>query len=222
MVKLLIIEDDIQLNTALKIYFEKIQYLVFQAFNCKEARQMIRNEPDIMIVDIGLPDGSGIDFCKNVLQNRKIPVIFLTARDEERDIIDGYEAGCEEYVTKPVSPKILLKKLEVILKRKSDSERVLIYQEIKIDFEKRRVWIQNNEMKLTSKEWKILEILSKNRGKIITKEMLLEQIWDIEGNYVEEHAIAVVINRLRKKIEKDIKHPVYIKNIFGIGYTFGD
>ena len=79
MVKLLIIEDDIQLNTALKIYFEKIQYLVFQAFNCKEARQMIRNEPDIMIVDIGLPDGSGIDFCKNVLQNRKIPVIFLTA-----------------------------------------------------------------------------------------------------------------------------------------------
>ena len=215
MVKLLIIEDDIQLNTALKIYFEKIQYLVFQAFNCKEARQMIRNEPDIMIVDIGLPDGSGIDFCKNVLQNRKIPVIFLTARDEERDIIGGYEAGCEEYVTKPISPKILLKKLEVILKRKSDSERVLIYQEIKIDFEKRRVWIQNNEMKLTSKEWKILEILSKNRGKIITKEMLLEQIWDIEGNYVEEHAIAVVI-------EKDIKHPVYIKNIFGIGYTFGD
>lgn len=222
MIKLLIIEDDVQLNTALKIYFEKTQYLVFQAFNCKEARQMIKREPDIIIVDVGLPDGSGIDLCRHMLADKKIPVIFLTARDEEKDILEGYEAGCEEYVTKPVSPKVLLKKLEVILKRESNSEKILIYHELKIDFEKAQVWIENSEIKLTSKEWKVLEILSKNREKIITKEMILEQIWDIEGNYVEEHVIAVVINRLRKKIEKDIKNPVYIKNIFGVGYTFGD
>lgn len=222
MIKLLIIEDDAQINTALKIYFEKAQYLVFQAFNCREARHMLENEPDIMIVDVGLPDGSGIDLCRNILQKKKIPVLFLTAKDEEKDILDGYEAGCEEYVAKPVSPKVLLKKIEVILKRKNDSKKILSYQELKIDFEKGRAWLKNCEIKLTSKEWKILEILSKNRGKIITKEMLLEQIWDAEGNYVEEHAVAVVINRLRKKIEKDVKNPVYIKNIFGIGYTFGE
>ena len=118
MIKLLIIEDDVQLNTALKIYFEKTQYLVFQAFNCKEARQMIKREPDIIIVDVGLPDGSGIDLCRHMLADKKIPVIFLTARDEEKDILEGYEAGCEEYVTKPVSPKVLLNILRLHLSLK--------------------------------------------------------------------------------------------------------
>lgn len=222
MTKLLIIEDDKQMNTALKIYFEKAGYEVFQALNCLEAHHMMLNNPDIMIVDVGLPDESGISFCKQVLHTKKIPVIFLTAKDEETDILSGYEAGCEEYVLKPVSPKILLKKLEVILKRNIDSGKVLVYRGLQIDYEKKRVWLEDKEVGLTLKEWKILDILSRNKGKIVTKEMLLKQIWDIEGNFVEEHAVIVTINRLRKKIEKQDKNPIYIKNIFGVGYTFGD
>jgi len=222
MTKLLIIEDDKQMNTALKIYFEKAGYEVFQALNCLEAHHMMLNNPDIMIVDVGLPDESGISFCKQVLHTKKIPVVFLTAKDEETDILSGYEAGCEEYVLKPVSPKILLKKLEVILKRNIDSGKVLVYRGLQIDYEKKRVWLEDKEVGLTLKEWKILDILSRNKGKIVTKEMLLKQIWDIEGNFVEEHAVIVTINRLRKKIEKHDKNPIYIKNIFGVGYTFGD
>ncbi len=145
----------------------------------------------------------------------------MTAKDEDEDILAGYDAGCEEYVTKPISPKILLKKVEVILKRNTDSGNMLYYKDLKIDYEKKRVWMEEKEIKLTPKEWKLLELLSRNKGKIITKDLLLNQIWDIDDNYVEEHAVTVSISRLRKKMGKDAEG-IYIKNIFGLGYTFGE
>lgn len=222
MTTLLIIEDDIDMNNALCIYFEKEQYKVYQAFNSIEAEQHIKkNDIDIIVADIGLPGESGLHFVRRLSFNKKIPVVFLTAKDEEEDILEGYDVGCEEYITKPISPKILHKKLETILKRNTE-ENILFYKEIKIDYEKRRVWIRNEEIKLTSKEWKILEILTVNMGKIITRETLLQKIWDIDENFVDEHVVTVVINRLRKKIEIDTKSPVYIKNVFGVGYTFGE
>lgn len=222
MTTLLIIEDDIVMNNALCIYFEKEQYKVYQAFNSIEAEQHIKNNDiDIIVADIGLPGESGLHFVRRLSFNKKIPVVFLTAKDEEEDILEGYDVGCEEYITKPISPKILHKKLETILKRNTE-ENILFYKEIKIDYEKRRVWIRNEEIKLTSKEWKILEILTVNMGKIITRETLLQKIWDIDENFVDEHVVTVVINRLRKKIEIDTKSPVYIKNVFGVGYTFGE
>lgn len=222
MTTLLIIEDDIDMNNALCIYFEKEQYKVYQAFNSIEAEQHIKKKDiDIIVADIGLPGESGLHFVRRLSFNKKIPVVFLTAKDEEEDILEGYDVGCEEYITKPISPKILHKKLETILKRNTE-ENILFYKEIKIDYEKRRVWIRNEEIKLTSKEWKILEILTVNMGKIITRETLLQKIWDIDENFVDEHVVTVVINRLRKKIEIDTKSPVYIKNVFGVGYTFGE
>ncbi len=223
MIKLLILEDDAEMNHALCIYFKKAGYTVLQAFHCAQAQSIAEeNPPDIIIADIGLPDESGLSFCAKILKEQKIPVLFLTAKDEETDILNGYEAGCEEYVTKPVSPKVLLKKVEVILKRNPASDNILYYQDLKIDYEKRRVWIGSTEIMLTVKEWKILQILSKNKGQIVTKELLLQKIWDAENNFVEEHTVTVVINRLRKKIETDTSKPAYIKNIFGVGYTFGE
>lgn len=222
MTTLLIIEDDLEMNNALSIFFQKEKYKVYQAFNSLEAEKYLKeNDIQIIIADIGLPGESGLNYIHRLLKNRKIPVVFLTAKDEEEDILKGYDAGCEEYITKPISPKILQKKLETILKR-SVEENILYYKEIKIDYEKRRVWIRNEEIKLTSKEWKILEILTVNMGKIITRETLLQKIWDIDEIFVDEHVVTVVINRLRKKIEADTKSPVYIKNVFGVGYTFGE
>lgn len=93
---------------------------------------------------------------------------------------------------------------------------------MRIDYDKNRVWCDSEEIKLTAKEWKILSLLSMNKGKIITQEILLEKVWDLEGNFVDKHAVTVTINRLRKKIEKNASEPVYIKNVFGIGYTFGE
>ncbi|BDZ82025.1 DNA-binding response regulator [Claveliimonas bilis] len=219
--RILLVEDDAQMNEALKIFFCKAGYTVLQAYNAKEAEQCLNKEPDIIIADIGLPGTSGIDFCKKLLKYKTIPVIFLTAKDDEEDIMKGYEAGCQEYVTKPVSPKILLKKIEVILKR-SGLENIMEYKDLRIDFDKRKVWNCEKEIKLTVKEWKVLSILAANRGNIVTKEILLEKIWDADNNFVDDHALTVGINRLRKKIEQNPSTPVYIKNVFGVGYTFGE
>lgn len=220
--RILLLEDDFQLNDALKIYFSKAGYTVFQAHSVAEAEASLNKEPDIIIADIGLPGESGIAFCRKVLKRKEIPVIFLTARDEEADILEGYEAGCQEYVTKPVSPNVLAKKIEVILNRNNRSEDILEYRDLRIDYGKRKVWNQSGEVRLTAKEWKVLCALAASRGNIVTKELLLEKIWDSDGNFVDEHTVTVVINRLRRKIEEDPSSPVYIKNIFGIGYTFGE
>lgn len=219
--RILLIEDDIRMNEALSIFFRKEGYTVLQAYNAKEAEWCMDKQPDVIIADIGLPGTSGIDFCKKLLKYKEIPVIFLTAKDDEEDILEGYEAGCQEYVTKPVSPKVLLKKVEVILKR-SGSGNILEYKDLRIDFDKRKVWNCDREIRLTVKEWNVLSILAANRGSIVTKEMLLEKIWDADNNFVDDHALTVVINRLRKKIEPDLSGPVYIKNVFGVGYTFGE
>lgn len=222
MIKMLIIEDDLSLNHALKIYFEKVGYIVFQAITSKEAKRIIKQEKvDLIVADIGLPDQSGLVFAEKIRKERNIPIIFLTAKDEEQDILAGYDVGCEEYVTKPISPKILQKKIEVILKRQ-ENDNILVYQALKIDYEKRRVWKEEQEINVTDREWKILYLLAKNKGTIVTKEILLEKVWDVEGDFVDEHAVSVVINRLRKKIEDSTGEPVYIKNVFGVGYTFGE
>ncbi len=219
--KILLVEDDTSLNEALKMYFTKAGYAVLQAYDAKEAEEKLKYEPDIMIADVGLPGESGVNFCKRVLRHRRLPVIFLTAKDEEADILSGYAAGCQEYVTKPVSPKVLEKKIEVILRRGKE-ENVLEYKDLRVDCGRGRVWNSSGEIRLTAKEWEVLYILVLNRGKIITREMLLEKVWDADGNFVGDHTLSVVINRLRKKLEQDPTRPVYIKNVFGIGYTFGE
>lgn len=223
MYKLLILEDDLQMNHALKIYFEKEGYDVYQAFNAIEAGQILQKmEVDIMLADIGLPGKSGLDFVKMILRDKKIPTLFLTARDEEQDIINGYEAGCEEYIVKPISPVILLKKIEVILRRNKIEGNLFVYKDLKIDYEKRRVWKNKEEINLTDREWNILKLLSKNKGKVVTKEVMLENVWDVEGNFVDEQVIKVVINRLRKKLGQGTTSSEYIRNVFGVGYTFGE
>ncbi len=223
MTTLLLIEDDAELNHALRIYFEKEQYHVYQAFNSREAERYVKEkEIDLILADIGLPGESGLHLIQRLRGGRAIPVVFLTAKDDEEDILSGYETGCEEYITKPVSPRILQKKIEAILKRNRMDENIFCYQELSVDYEKRRVWVKQEEINLTPKEWEILKILTMNKGRILTKELLLQQIWDKDEKFVDEHVVTVVINRLRKKMEADSKAPVYIKNVFGVGYTFGE
>lgn len=223
MIKIQIVEDDLQMNNALKIYFEKAGYAVFQAFNCIDAESDLKKEDiDIIIADVGLPGQSGLELAKKIRKDKNIPFVFLTARDEEEDILNGYDVGCEEYITKPISPKVLQRKIETILKRKNDIGNILFYKELKIDYEKGRVWKNDIEIRLTSKEWKVLKVLAVNKGRIITKEALLDKIWDIDGNFVDDHVVKVLISRLRKKLEENAGSPVYIKNVFGVGYTFGE
>lgn len=223
MSSILLLEDDEELGEALRIYLQKAEYEIRLAGNCRSAEIFLTEYvPDIVIADIMVKDGSGLEFGKMVIEKLQIPVVFLTAKDDESDILKGYEAGCEEYVTKPLSPRILEKKIATILKRQKDNQNIMCYKKLKIDYDKRRVWHGEEEVHLTSREWKILELLAKNQGKIVTKEVILEQVWDIDENFVDTHAVTVVINRLRKKIENNMTEPVYIRNVFGVGYTFGE
>lgn len=222
MTKIAVIEDDVLLNRALAIYLQKEGYEVLQGFSCREGLELIRQNPNLILLDRMLPDGDGINLCRQEANVRKMPVLFLTARDEENDMIDAFDAGCEDYVVKPFSMDVLKRRIAVVLRRNLHSQDVFVYRDLVIDFAKKSVICGESPVRLTAKEYRLLEYMAKNSGQVLTKEILLEKLWDAEGKFVEENTLFVTINRLRKKIEPDVSHPEYIKNIFGMGYLFGD
>lgn len=222
MKKITVIEDDKLLNQALAIALEKSGYQVSSGFSCREAMTLLKENPDLMLVDINLPDGSGISICRKAEEFGHIPVLFLTARDEEQDMLEAFEAGGDDYVVKPFQMSVLKKRIEAILRRSSKEEDLFLYRELKIDWKKKQVFYQKEQVNLSAKEFRLMELLVKNKGQILTKETILERVWDIDGQFVVDNTVSVTVNRLRKKIEPDPAHPVFIKNVFGIGYTFGD
>lgn len=148
---------------------------------------------------------------------------FLTARDEEEDIVEAFDAGADDYLVKPVAHAVLLKHIEAVLRRTGgEPNQVFYYQDFSLDYDRKEARIQGQPVVLTPKEYGILEVLTQNQKKVVTKRMLLEQVWDDGGNFVEENTLHVTLNRLKKKIEPDPAHPVYVKNVFGLGYTFGE
>lgn len=222
MKKIAVIEDDELLNQALVITLEKEGYQVTAGKSCREGIALLQDGPDLMLVDINLPDGNGIAVCREAERFGKIPVLFLTARDEEQDMLEAFEAGCDDYVVKPFQMNVLKKRIEAILRRNGGEEDVFLYRGLKTDWKKKRVFYQEKRVSLTAKEYSLLELLVQNRGQVLTKEIILERIWDIDGLFVVENTVSVTINRLRKKIEPDNSHPIFVKNVFGLGYTFGD
>lgn len=221
MKKILIIEDDKELNLGVSYALEKEQYQVLKAFSLREGKKLETEQNfDLILLDVNLPDGEGFSFCQWLTsQNRNVPLIFLTARDLEEDILKGYEAGAWDYVTKPFSMKVLIKKLEVILKRET-APKENIYDDgfLQIDFDKAKAKTGGNQCILTPTEFRLLHTLIQNRGQLLTYSTLLERIWDQNGQFVDKHALAVNINRLRKKIE-DGEHK-YISNVYGMGYQW--
>ena len=222
MAKIAVIEDDTLLNQALVICLEQEGYTVLSGFTCKEGLEIIKQKPDLLLLDRMLPDGDAINLCRRKAKELKLPVLFLTARDEETDMIDAFDAGCEDYVVKPFSMDVLKRRIAVILRRNPDSKNVFVYEDLVIDFKKKSVLCKDCPIKLTKKEYQLLEYMAKNAGQVLTKEMLLEKLWDEQGKFVEENTLFVLIKRLRNKIEADVSEPVYIKNVFGMGYLFGE
>lgn len=219
MYSILLIEDDVALNKAISVYFKKENFQV-DSFFC--GHDMIdaleKNNFDIIILDINLPDLSGFDLIKQIkLINSNIPVIILSACDLDSDILHGFNLGAEDYVTKPFNIEILHKKINVILKR---SQKNIFYKDNHILFDKNtsKLVIDNKEIKLTPLEFKLLSLFLENQNQIILKETIIEKIWDLNENYVDEHTLLVNISRLRNKIEDDKHH--YIKTVYGLGYRW--
>lgn len=164
--------------------------------------------------------GNGMEFCKKIRETAEIPVLFLTANDTEQDMLEGFGVGCDDYIPKPFSIEALRKKVQAVLKRTINDTARIRYKNLEVDTDKCLVLLNGEKVHLTSTEYKLLCCLIENKGRIVTKAMLLEQLWDIDGNFVDENTIRVNIKRLRQKL-KDEKQE-YIVTVFGMGYTFGE
>lgn len=217
-----IVEDDRLLNEALSIVLKKEGYETVSAYSCREGRLIAGSEIQLFLIDINLPDGDGISLCSRIREDREVPVIFLTARDEEKDMLGAFNAGADDYVVKPFPMRVLLKRIQAVLRRSMEEREEFSYLKLKVCFAKKQVSYDGNEITLTPKEYQLLEYMIRNKGQVLTKENILERIWDLNGLFVGENTVSVTINRLRRKIEPDPASPVFIKTIFGVGYMFGE
>ena len=219
MIKVGLIEDDRLLNESLALLLEKEGYQIYKGYSVADGLKLLNNGLDLLILDVTLPDGLGFSIIERA---KAVPVIFLTARDEEADMIRAYERGCEDYIVKPFSVEILKRRIQVVLRRNASDGDVLEYQGLRIDYAKKTVSAGQEKLKLTSREYKLLEYLSRNMGQILSKEMILGKVWDIDGNFVGDNTVSVTINRLKKKLGKTAEGMEYIRNVFGMGYVFGE
>ncbi len=225
MEKILIIEDDIIIGGGIKLFLEKKGFEAFTAESIKEAEEMVGSAKfELIILDINLPDGNGLDFCRQIRKKHDIPVIFLTANDTEENMIEGFRCGCDDYISKPFSVEILYHRISAVLRRTfaEPEKSIFEYRKLCVDFSKMQVISDGNPVKLSSTEYRLLELLIKNRGQVLTRNSILEKIWDCDENFIDENTLNVHIRRLRQKIEKDPGEPEYILTVFGIGYTFGE
>ena len=220
MQNILVVEDDYDLNRAICFSLKKAGYGVWKAFFMEKGKQIFREKQiDLVLLDVNLPDGEGFAFGRWVKEQREVPVIYLTARDMEEDALAGYESGAEDYVTKPFSMKILLRKIEVILKRSAIVNRLIFSDSyLYVDLDNARVTVKGEECAVTPTECRLLRQFLLNRGQLLTYDTLLERLWDSGGQFVDRHALAVNVNRLRGKIE-DGEHR-YISNVYGMGYQW--
>ncbi|MDU4890356.1 MAG: response regulator transcription factor [Clostridium sp.] len=218
---ILILEDDNGLRIGLTFDLEAEGYEVIAVSSCRMALEAVeKSSIDLAILDVNLPDGDGFQVCREIKKLQDIPVIFLTARDLIIDQVNGFEAGADDYVTKPFSNVLLRKRVQAILKRTTSAKKDKVYEDgyLYIDFDNFISKKGNEILSLTPTEFKLLQVLMTNGGAVVTRQMILEKLWDNSGNFVDEHALTVNINRVRSKLE-DKEHK-YIKTVYGLGYTW--
>ncbi len=208
-----------ELNHTICTALQKEGYRVYSGYTCGDGQALAASHTfDMAILDVNLPDGDGFGFCKWIKARSNISVLFLSARDLEEDVLTGYEIGAADYVTKPFSMKILLKKISVILSRERKKSNVYDDGFLKIDFELGLVQIEEKNCSITPTEYRILKKLIEHKGQLLTYSVLLDSLWEEGIELLDKHALAVNINRLRKKIETG-EHS-YISNVYGMGYIW--
>lgn len=215
MKKLLLVEDNESILKGLTYSLEQENFKVDVSKNVHNAKEKLdSNEYDLIILDIMLPDGNGFELCKYIKEQKDTPIIILTAKDEEQDVVQGFNLGADDYVIKPFRTRELISRINNILRRYNKEASKLQTGNIVIDVDASRVYINNEEVVFTALEYRILLLLFYNMGKTVTRDNILDKIWDIAGNYVNDNTLTVYIKRIRAKLgENDV-----IKTIKGIGY----
>lgn len=220
----LIVDDDVKLVELLQTYFEQEQFLVYTAYDGIEAVELVaKRKPDIMILDIMLPGMDGREVCRKIRQNNDVPIIMLTAKDDESDRLVGLGIGADDYVTKPFSMKEVVARAKVILRRMHgevvEKKTVLQFREITIDLERHQVKRSGDVLDLTPTEFKLLEVLARAPERVYSRFQLMEntQGYAFDGY---ERTIDAHIRNLRRKLEPDSRNPQYVLTVYGIGYKF--
>ena len=215
---ILLIEDTESIIKGLTYSFEKNNYNLTVKTTIKDSKEYLLNNSniDLIILDITLPDGNGFNLFENTIKNLKIPTIFLTAKDEEDDIVKGLNVGAEDYITKPFSSKELLVRVNRILLR-SKKKNIIKVKDISYDMDKFVLMKDNIPIELTALELKLVNLLFNNLNKVVSRNVILDKIWDWTGNYVDDHTVTVYFKRIREKIGTDI-----ITTIKGMGYRIDE
>ncbi|HEF0299152.1 TPA: response regulator transcription factor [Clostridioides difficile] len=221
MEKILVVEDDSILNKTLSYNLIEDGYIITSKFTAKSAMKSIFEcEFDLIILDINLPDKSGFELCNEIKENYNIPIIFLTANDMECDMIKGYELGALDYITKPFNINVFKQKVKAFLNHFTTKTKQDYYRDgyLEINFSELSANINGNQIIFTPLEYRTLKLLTENPKNILTRKVLLEKLWDIDANFVDEHTLTSIISRIRSKIEKD--NLQYIKTVYGMGYMW--
>lgn len=220
--RILVVEDDRLLNHTLCYNLDTAGYTVDSALTKSAASNFLaKQDYDLIVLDVNLPDGNGFDFCREVKDRRPdTAVIFLTANDMESDMLKGYELGAEDYVTKPFPMSVFQKKLAVVLGRLAKQPGGDSYEDgaLSVNFSEMTASLSGKPLAFTPLEYRLLKILTKNPQIVLTRQVLLEKLWDADGNYVDEHALTAAISRVRNKIETEGRQ--YIKTVYGMGYMW--
>lgn len=218
--KLLIIEDDTDLREGLSFSFSGDGYDITEVGTKREGlREIEKGEYDIVLLDCNLPDGTGFELCKEVRSYSNVPIIMLTARDTELDEIQALELGVNDYLSKPFSLGVLKARMKRILQEKVETAKI-VTGSLSVDQSSCKVWKRGEEIPLSKLEYRLLLYLIENKNHILSKDQILEKIWDSNGKYVDNNTLSVNISRLRTKIEDDASNPVHIKTVHGIGYIW--
>ncbi len=224
MKRLFLLEDDLSLINGLSFALKKQGYGITVARTTLEADVLWeRGEYDLAVLDVSLPDGSGFDFCKKIRKTSKVPIMFLTAADEETDIIMGLDIGGDDYITKPFKLAVFLSRINALLRRSENfgtGVTELISGGICIQLLKGEVYKRGELVELTASEYKLLCLFMENPDQILSQEQILGRLWDVDGSYIDNNSLTVYIRRLRTKIEDDPGEPKRIVTVRGMGYKW--
>ncbi|MDF2820375.1 MAG: DNA-binding response regulator [Clostridiales bacterium] len=221
---LLLVEDDKIIADGLEYSLTQEGFEVTRAKSVETAKEKLNMHYDLVLLDLGLPDGSGYDICKIVKSKSDTPVIFLTACDDEVNVVMGLDMGADDYITKPFRIRELISRIKTVLRRykKQDSHATTIeINDIRINTAQAKVYKQDKEIILTALEYRLLLTLVNSKGQILSRNQLLEGIWDVAGDFVNDNTLTVYIKRLREKLEDNMQNPEIIITVRGLGYKVG-
>ena len=217
--KILIVEDDIAIVKKLSQFLRSEGFEIEYVTSQKDALNIIEEkEYDLILLDVSLGDGNGFAVCSAIKKNKSTPVIFLTASDDEYSVVTGLDLGADDYISKPFRPRELVSRIKSVLRRVGKSQSIIELGSIKVDIDKGAAFKNGIDVGLSALEYRILLVFINNKGIVLSRNRLLEEIWDIAGDFVNDNTLTVYIKRLREKIEDDPTKPTIIKTVRGMGY----